>query len=500
MISPLAPETVPTARDAEFSLIGCAIATPEILATGKVAPADFFLPELGKIWSELQTMAAAKPDVFADFPLFSAELKRRGADDAVFARITEALNTRAAPELWESYAHEVLDASRRRRIIQVAAQATAAAQDPTVPTAETAGRLAAIGVPAPPAFPLIEILSVAKLAQEYPELRRIIIGGLLRVGEVANIIAAPKVGKSWLIHNLCVCLVTGCDFLGMTCEKVRVLLIDNELHKETLVKRLTWVAQQYGLKMADLEGRLDIVSLRGQLRDLHAMGELFQRIERGWYGVILIDSLYRAMPTDTDENSNVDITGLYNLLDRYATQTGAAFVLVHHSSKGIQGGKSITDVGSGAGAQSRAADVHIILRPHQEEGVIVLDAVNRSFAPIQPSCWRLEVPNFLAMPDLDPTLLKSDRKPRKSAVAGFLEAAKPELTPTDFAAKYIPKDVGMELVEIQVKAADTNLTDRAIDTLVRKAVAMGNAYKWPGGPGKPTRYSQTPMPIQEAAR
>ena len=51
-----------------------------------------------------------------------------------------------------------------------------------------------------------------------------------------------------------------------------------------------------------------------------------------------------------------------------AIQTGAAFVLVHHSTKGSQAEKSVTDTGSGAGAMSRAVDSHIVWLFRQSSG------------------------------------------------------------------------------------------------------------------------------------
>ncbi|MGI6417616.1 MAG: hypothetical protein ACOX1P_18335 [Thermoguttaceae bacterium] len=59
------------------------------------------------------------------------------------------------------------------------------------------------------------------------------------------------------------------------------------------------------------------------------------------------------------ENDNAAIMSLYNVIDGYAARLNTAWVNVHHASKGDQSGKGTTDVGSGAGAQSRAADTHL---------------------------------------------------------------------------------------------------------------------------------------------
>ncbi len=73
-------------------------------------------------------------------------------------------------------------------------------------------------------------------------------------------------------------------------------------------------------------------------------------------------------------------------------QLNCSFVLVHHASKGNQSVKSVTDVGAGAGSQSRATDTHLVLRHHQEPGCVVVDAAVRSWPPIEPQCLRWSFP------------------------------------------------------------------------------------------------------------
>jgi hypothetical protein len=91
-------------------------------------------------------------------------------------------------------------------------------------------------------------------------------------------------------------------------------------------------------------------------------------------------------------------------------------VLVHHASKGNQSLKAITDVESGAGSQSRAADTHLILRPHKDEGVAVLEAAVRSWAPVEPLCLRWKFPTWQADETLDPAELKSDKQRSNASI------------------------------------------------------------------------------------
>ncbi len=80
---------------------------------------------------------------------------------------------------------------------------------------------------------------------------------------------------------------------------------------------------------------------------------------------------------------------------------GCCFVLVHHASKGNQSGKSVTDVGAGAGSQARATDTHLIMRQHQEDGCVVVDAAVRSWQPLDSLCLRWSFPVWHIEDSLD---------------------------------------------------------------------------------------------------
>ena len=122
--------------------------------------------------------------------------------------------------------------------------------------------------------------------------------------------------------------------------------------------------------------------------------------------MIILDAKYRFATEGESENENTTTAKFYNTIDQIAEKTGAAIVLVHHSSKGSQSDKRVTDVGSGAGAQSRAADCHLVLREHEEAGRMVLDAAVRSFPPVAPLVLKWEFPVWKADHEGDPTLLK----------------------------------------------------------------------------------------------
>lgn len=316
-------------------------------------------------------------------------------------------------------------------------------------------------------------MTLAKLVEEYPALRRPVIDGLIREGETGNIIHKAKGGKSWLSYGIAISVATGRQLWGRyDCNPGRVLLCDNELHSEVLASRIPAVAQAMGLSVDDLSERLDVLTLRGRLLGLDEIGKLIRRAAEP-YRLVIVDALYRALPVGTAENSNDDLTRIYNSIDAVARETGAAFLLVHHASKGSQVGKATTDIGSGAGAQSRAADLHLTLQPHEEDGVVVVDAAVRSFAPIEKFCLAWSFPVWLPADDCDPNQLKQpltkgdERQAAKDAEgAGKIVAALRE-SGDELTERAIRDAAGMGRERCQrllsLMADDGRLTKRSVD-------------------------------------
>ncbi len=208
--------------------------------------------------------------------------------------------------------------------------------------------------PTPSAGDAILPIHIREMVADYPRLDEPVIDGLVRLGETCNIIADPKAGKSWLSYGLALHIILGASWLGrFRCRAGRVLVIDNELRPSNIANRIPTVARAMGLEPDDYQDQYDVISLRGRLIDLHGIGRrIVQHIERGRYSAIIVDAWYRVL--SGNENDNGPMRDAYNLVDQYAMQTGAAWILIHHSSKGSQSDKRVTDVGAGAGAQSRA--------------------------------------------------------------------------------------------------------------------------------------------------
>ena len=333
--------------------------------------------------------------------------------------------------------------------------------------------------------PTPQFISVRQLMAACPALRPPVIDGLLREGETMNLIASPKTGKSWLVLDLAIAVATGRPWLGrFPTVAGDVLIIDNELHGETSANRIPKVAKARGLGTDEFADRVFIRNLRGGLQDIVSLGPYFRAIERGRFRLIVLDAFYRFLPAGMDENANADMASLYNHIDRYAADLGCAFVLIHHSSKGNQSGKSVTDVGAGAGSQSRATDAHLVLRQHEEPDVVVLDAAVRSWPPQESACLRWAFPVWDVADDLDPKRLKVET-PRRRQRAD--RSSPPEdWTPERFVGAFMSG--GPALRDEILMAAAKDLSHAKASSMLKLAEARGLVQRVQPGPSDRVRF------------
>lgn len=328
-------------------------------------------------------------------------------------------------------------------------------------------------------------VTFASMAAAHPHLNTPVIDGLLRQGETMNLIAAPKTGKSWMVYDLALSITTGGPWLDyFQCTPGRVLIIDNELHAQTLAHRIPKVAEARRVP-SGWESRLDVLSLRGAGLTLDTLAPVVRKITAGKYAVIILDAWYRFIPPGHHENDNADVMSLYNMLDQYAALTGAAMIAIHHQSKGAQGEKAVTDVGAGAGAQSRAADTHLVLRQHEEDGCIVLDAAVRSFPPVEPLGLRWDFPLWQPAYNIDTGAIQG-RRPRyevqreeKDRVA--IQAILGSMADGPMSVREVRRVLG---------GAGQERAERILDRLENDGTVMWESVKIHGGTGKVYRLTE----------
>jgi len=335
-----------------------------------------------------------------------------------------------------------------------------------------------------------------EMCQELKEMNPPLIHGLLREGETMNVIAAPKAGKSWLVLNLAFSVCSGRRWLDFDTVPGRVLLIDNELHPETLANRIPRVAEALKLRDCDWKDHFFVEPLRGRLRDLNSMENYFKSLPPNYFKLIILDAFYRFMPSGMDENDNGAMANLFNLIDRCAGALHSGFVLVHHTTKGVQSGKSVTDVGAGAGSQSRAADCHLVLRPHEIDDCLSVHAVTRSWPSPKPFVIRQTFPLWIPDPRLDPEALKKPdqyhRQPKTSSATPVDEI---EWTAEKFVSEFITDAPQCKALIIE-NAEQADLSTRRTARFLQIAEEQGLIYRWQIGRHKALGYATTAPPAE----
>ena len=247
----------------------------------------------------------------------------------------------------------------------------------------------AVDRPAP-----MEISRIGDVLERYREQAPYAIERILRKGEVAAVIAPPKCRKSFLMHDLAISVATGRMWFGKwRCTDGKVLIVDNELNLSTIAFRIRSIVEDMGFPLACLEDRIEVVSLREDDRDVDAVLEgILERKEQP--DVVIFDAFYMFVMQGMDENSNSDIASMVRKFRRFASRSGAASVLVHHTSKGSQAGKEAIDVGAGAGALARAVDTYISIRKHADEDTFRVDYNLRSSKEYPPHAIAWQYPRY----------------------------------------------------------------------------------------------------------
>lgn len=370
-----------------------------------------------------------------------------------------------------------------------------------------------------PNIPLPDPTSAADLMQSEVVIEPpYIVDGLIREKDVAAIVSGSKSYKTFTGIGLAVSLAAGrCWLNTFPTHRKRVLYIDNELRPGTFRKRLKAICSAMAVQSDELREWLDVWSLRGLLKDIRLIESDLRRFEVGRYGLIVLDSLYKLLPDDVDENSNTQMGAVFNLIDHYTELTGAAFLVIHHQPKGDMSGRDVMDMGSGAGAFGRAVDTMMALRRHEQEHAAVLQARTRTSPDPEPMGMRFTFPTWTpdagldvaklykpsrgsktAMPAVDP--IRDGEAKRAAEVAQ--EAAQAEDADREL-IRFIEKNI------TDVFTPKKTITSMALlngwklgkgEALLLAAHAKGRIHLLKGkGPRDPDRYANRPPNLAEIA-
>jgi RecA-family ATPase len=204
---------------------------------------------------------------------------------------------------------------------------------------------------------LPRIISVAESLCNPSKLPEEVIESVVRQGHKMMISGASKSGKSFLLIELAIALAEGTKWLGFQCRKSRVMYINLEIDRNSLIHRFMDIYEALGIKPINAHS-ISIWNLRGSSKPLDELiPELIQKATLQGADVIILDPIYKVMMGD--ENNATDMANLTNLFDKICYETGCTFVYSHHHSKGAQGFKKSMDRASGSGVFARDADAQV---------------------------------------------------------------------------------------------------------------------------------------------
>jgi hypothetical protein len=328
--------------------------------------------------------------------------------------------------------------------------------------------------------------------------REPIIDGLLRRGQVGNLISTSKSYKTFLTMSLAICYIEQRAWLDrFPCTGGKVLIVDLELQKPDITLRTRDISKALGVSSENVRRDIEILSLRGRASSFDKVERLLMAKDPGRYDLIIIDPLYKCYPDPFDENSNAQMTMLFRRFERLAEYLNAAILIVHHATKGSQAEKRVVDVGAGAGSQARSADAHITLREHEVPGAAIMDARVRSFVPVDPLCLRWEYPIWRRDDTLDPTAIRTGRKSRNHDATQPQPKEKAEpWTPERFVKEFLsPDPIDKKLLVALARAKDVAVNK--IDNLLTLALHQKLAHEWASTGTKKRRYATIEQPVTD---
>ena len=159
----------------------------------------------------------------------------------------------------------------------------------------------------------------------------------------------------------------------------RVLLVNLEIKRDWMKRRVLRRLGGYGLSGQDLQGRLTLMNCRGQggcVRDA-----ILSRVKSLKPDFVIIDPRYKLMRPDEDENTGNGLIGILNLLDAIA-EAKAAVMIVSHDKKGDYKSQDIRDRGAGSNWAARDVDCRFVMTPVKDsETDITLGILARNYPP-----------------------------------------------------------------------------------------------------------------------
>lgn len=174
--------------------------------------------------------------------------------------------------------------------------------------------------------------------------RRFIVPEWISVGSAGLMGGQDGVGKSLLAQQLATCAAAGVPFFGIAIEQCNALYITCEDSSDELHRRQEAINEALGVTMADLDGKLHLFSLKGEIgNDLTCTGEhgeleLTQRYKQLRVAavetdarLVFVDNAAHVFPGN--ENDRHQVASFLSVLERLSIEIDGAVILLAHPNK-----------------------------------------------------------------------------------------------------------------------------------------------------------------------
>lgn len=227
--------------------------------------------------------------------------------------------------------------------------------------------------------------SLAVLMNDPPPLAEELIEGVLRRGHKMMLSAPSKSGKSFLMQQLTMAVASGRTWLGKKCKRGKVLYVNLEIDRASLVERFISIAKDSlwtGVMRESDWDNITVWTLRGHVTAMDKLApSIVRRGRNKGYSLVIIDPIYKVITGD--ENKASDMSFFLNHFDYICHELGCSVAFCHHYSKGTQAGKYAMDRASGSGVFNRDPDAQLAMTP------LDIDA-KRQEQLGSTTCWRIE--------------------------------------------------------------------------------------------------------------
>jgi hypothetical protein len=469
-VATLLEKTLPHDDKAEIAFLCAAITYPDrVLPEMLNMPVEaFYRLEAQSLWRIVRKLHAAGSVI--DLATINAAITdpREAAELPAF--LSDVLTSQSGlPSAAADYAAVILDAHRRRQLIELAHRVTEAANDKGTDIAHMEREIVRQLNATAPARQAIKIVSAAELlATNFPYATDIVTGVLPHRAKL--ILSAPaKLGKTRFTLGLCLAIATGKAAMGFrVTNPARVLYLQAEVSARALQDRLCKMLTSFDADEAALRERLLLHNAPGlKLTNPAHVAAIRQAIELYKPDVLAIDPLYKFHTGD--ESSVQDMTRFFDPLDALIADYGCSVLLVHHHGKGSGDGLA-TPAHRNRGSSTIAdwADSLLTLTfEDAEAGIVKLAFTLRNAEEPEPMAFERnpETLWFDLLPDYQFTGKVSATKITEQAVADTIGSGR-QIAYT-------------RLVEALRKAF--TVSDGTARTAIRRATEAGTIRKTEGG-------------------